>query len=145
MNLVKKYILDWIQSCKSIILQLQILIASTNIKLELRHKWRPSYYYLHENPFSFLNVTKGYADIGIRVGAHLNHIVSENWNVMKSFRYPSIKEIDAKIKVLLEILINKSALPFNTPSSNYKFESNGDVPGWSIPSKLSSEFRYKFK
>ena len=107
MNPAEKYILDQVEPFKSILLQLQILIEATVPELELKYKWRIPYYYLEGNPFCFLNVSKGYVDIGMRVGAHLEDyfpfMVSENRKVMKSLRYHSLEDIDHKI--LTEVLL----------------------------------------
>jgi len=108
LNPAEKYILDQREPFKSILLQLQILIEATIPELELKYKWRIPYYYLDGNPFCFLNVSKGYVDIGMRVGPHLEEydsfMVSEKRKVMKSLRYYSIEDIDQKI--LTEVLLS---------------------------------------
>ncbi len=116
MNPAEKYILDQVEPFKSILLQIQILIEGTIPELELKYKWRLPYYYLNGHPFCFLNVTKGYVDIGIRVGTHLKehypYMVSENRKVMKSLRYHSIEEIDSKILVEILLLLKEDLKEF---------------------------------
>lgn len=107
MNPAEKYILDQVEPFKSILLQLQILIEATVPELELKYKWKVPYYYLDGNPFCFLNVSKGYVDVGMRVGSNLKdyypYMVSENRKVMKSLRYRNLEDINQN--VLIEILL----------------------------------------
>ena len=112
MNPAENYILNQPEPFKSILLQLQIIFESTIQNLDLKYKWKIPYYYLQEKPFCYLNVSKGYVDIGFRYGEYLseydNHFISEKRTSFKSLRYFSIDEIDAKIltKVLLAIKEN---------------------------------------
>ena len=103
MNPAEKYILEQHQPFKSILLQLQILIESQVPNLELKYKWRIPYYYLEGNPFCFLNVSKGYVDIGIRAESYFDdlneYLVSENRKLFKSLRYRKVEEIDPEILV----------------------------------------------
>lgn len=116
MNPAEKYILDQVEPFKSILLQLQILVESTIPELELKYKWRIPYYYLDGNPFCFFNVSKGYVDIGMRVGTHLeeyfSYMVSENRKVMKSMRYYSVEDIDPKILVEVLLLLKEDLAEF---------------------------------
>jgi hypothetical protein len=116
MNPAEKYILNQVEPFKSILLQLQILIEATIPKLELKYKWRIPYYYLNGNPFCFLNVSKDYVDIGMRVGSHLEdfypYMISENRKVMKSLRYYSIEDIDPKILAEILLLLKKDLQEF---------------------------------
>ena len=114
MNPAEKYILDQKEPFRSILLQLQILIESEVPGLELKYKWRIPYYYLDGNPFCFLNVSKGYVDIGFRTEDQFQdldmYLVTEKRKVMKSLRYRSIEEIDMEV---LKIVLNR-ILEFNT-------------------------------
>ena len=109
MNPAETYILNQKEPFKSIALQLQIMIESTIPQLELKYKWRIPYYYLEGNPFCFLNVSKGYVDVGFRAEDYFkeldSYLVSEKRKVMKSLRYVSVEEIDPEIlaKVLFKI------------------------------------------
>lgn len=107
MNPAEKYILDQREPFKSILLQLQILIESAVPELELKYKWRIPYYYLNGNPFCFLNVSKGYVDIGFRALDYFDdlnaHLVTENRKVMKSLRYYLMEDIQPEI--LNEVLL----------------------------------------
>ena len=101
MNPAEKYILEREELFKSILFQLQILIESRVPELELRFKWSIPYYYLRGNPFCFLNVTKGYVDVGFRAESDFEDLkpflVSEKRKIFKSLRYRSVQEIDQDI------------------------------------------------
>jgi hypothetical protein len=101
MNPAEKYILDQKEPFKSILLQLQIVIESEVAELELKYKWRIPYYYLHGSPFCFLNVSKGYVDVGFRALDYFSDLdgflISEKRKVMKSLRYTSVEEIQPEI------------------------------------------------
>lgn len=106
MNPAEAYILAQKEPFKSILLQLQILIESEVVGLELKYKWRIPYYYLEGNPFCFLNVSKGYVDVGFRALNYFDDLdaflISEKRKVMKSLRYYSIDDINHEI--LIKIL-----------------------------------------
>ena len=116
MNPAEKYILDQVEPFKSILLQLQILIESTVPELELKYKWEVPYYYLDGSPFCFLNVSKGYVDVGMRVGSHLKDyypfMVSENRKVMKSLRYYTLEDIDQNVLIEILLLLKKDLREF---------------------------------
>lgn len=116
MNPAEKYILDQVEPFKSILLQLQLLIEATIPGLELKYKWRIPYYYLNGNPFCYLNVSKGYVDVGMRVGSHLTtyypFMISEKRKIMKSLRYHSIEDIDADILAEILLLLKKDLEEF---------------------------------
>jgi hypothetical protein len=101
MNPAEKYILDQKEPFKSMLLQLQILIESRIPELDLKYKWSIPYYYLKGNPFCFLNVSKGYLDIGFRALHYFDdlepYLVSEKRKVMKSLRYYSLDDIQEEI------------------------------------------------
>ena len=106
MNPAEHYILNQPEPFKSILLQLQVLIESEIPELELKYKWKIPFYYIENKPFCFLNVTKGYVDVGFWAGAYLdaysNYLVSGNRKVIKSLRYFSVEEID--VEILMKIL-----------------------------------------
>jgi len=101
MNPAENYILKQPEPFRSILLQLQIIIESTVPDIEMMYKWKIPYYYLSGKPFCYLNVTKGYVDIGIRYGDYLNgfneYLVAENRKSFKSLRYHSVDEINHEI------------------------------------------------
>lgn len=103
MNPAENYILNQQEPFRSILLQIQVIIETTVPDLDLKYKWRLPYYYYKQKPFCFLNVTKGYVDIGFRDNEHLKifdqYLVKENRKVMKSLRYYSLKDIDQKILI----------------------------------------------
>lgn len=109
MNPAEHYILKQPEPFKSILFQLQILIESEYPEVDLKYKWKIPYYYLHEKPFCFLNVTKGYVDVGFwmpySVPSLEEYLISEKRKIMKSLRYFSVDEIDQIIlvKVLKEV------------------------------------------
>jgi len=101
MNPAEQYILKQPEPFKSILLQLQILIVSEYPEVDLKYKWKIPYYYLNEKPFCFLNVTKGYVDVGFWMPYSIpdleDHLISENRKIMKSLRYFKVDEIDQMI------------------------------------------------
>lgn len=103
MNPAENYILSQPEPYKSILLQLQIIIEATKPELELKCKWSLPYYYIKKKPFCFLNVTKGYVDIGFRMNDDLKQfdsfLVGENRKVMKSLRYYSLEDINQEILI----------------------------------------------
>nr|WP_299384744.1 DUF1801 domain-containing protein [Allomuricauda sp.] len=110
MNPAEAYILNQEEPCKSILLQLQVLIESTIPQLELKYKYRIPFYYLDGKPFCYLNVPKkkAYVDVGFWSSAHLkvhlDKMVTEGRKVMRSLRYSTLEEIDPQI--LIEVLQN---------------------------------------
>lgn len=109
MNPAENYIIKQPEPFRSILLQLQILIESAYPEVTLKYKWKIPYYYLHEKPFCFLNVTKGYVDVGFWAPEIaddlLPYLESKGRKKMKSLRYFSIEEIqqDVVLRVLKEI------------------------------------------
>ncbi len=106
MNPAEKYILDRQEPYRSILLQLQILIESVIPELELKYSYKIPYYYYKGKPFCFLNVTKGYVDIGFRAGSEFDDLssflVSEKRKIFKSLRYRNVDEINTEI--LIEVM-----------------------------------------
>ncbi|QMU66131.1 MAG: DUF1801 domain-containing protein [Flavobacteriaceae bacterium] len=109
MNPAEHYILNQPEPFKSILLQLQILIEAAYPEVDLKYKWKIPYYYLHNKPFCFLNVSKGYVDVGLWLPYLIEglspYLISEGRKKMKSLRYYTIEEIDPKIlfKALEEV------------------------------------------
>tara|TARA_R110002073_G_scaffold293194_2_gene458773 strand:+ start:52582 stop:52917 length:336 start_codon:yes stop_codon:yes gene_type:complete len=103
MNPAENYILKQQEPFRSILIQIQVIIEATVPDLDLKYKWRLPYYYYKQKPFCFLNVTKGYVDIGFRDNEHLKffdqYLVKENRKVMKSLRYFSLKDIDQEVLI----------------------------------------------
>lgn len=70
---------------------------------ELLFKWGVPYIYLKKKPFLYLapNHKKGFVDVGFAKGfqlkGHLDVLVDENRNTVKSLRFFSLLEIDNKI------------------------------------------------
>lgn len=111
MNPAENYILSQKEPFRSIMLQIQVIIEATIPDLDLKYKWKLPYYYLMEKPFCYLNVTKGYVDIGIRYGDYLSEfnycLISENRKSFKSLRYYSLNEINHEVLVgVLESIKN---------------------------------------
>ncbi|MFD2566346.1 DUF1801 domain-containing protein [Pseudotenacibaculum haliotis] len=106
MNPAEEYILGKPEPFKSILLHLQVIIEATIPELELKYKWKVPYYYLDGNPFCYLNVSKGYVDLGFWASAHLKgydkFLVTEKRKVVKSLRYYFPNEINQEI--LIDIL-----------------------------------------
>jgi hypothetical protein len=105
MNPAENYILNQPKPFRSILLQLQVVIEFVVPSLELMYKWKLPFYYYKGKPFCYLNVTKGYVDVGFWGGAHLDkykeYLVSDNRKVMKSLRYFSMDDIDQDILILI--------------------------------------------
>ena len=103
MNPAEQYILKQQEPFKSILFQLQIVIESEYPEVDLKYKWKIPYYYLHEKPFCFLNVTKGYVDVGFwmpySIPAFEDYLISDNRKVMKSLRYFTMEDIDQMVLV----------------------------------------------
>lgn len=101
MNPAEQYILNQPEPFRSILFQLQVLIESEYPKVELKYKWKIPYYYLDNKPFCFLNVTKGYVDVGFWMPNDVpylkEYLVCEKRKVMRSLRYYNVSEIDPLI------------------------------------------------
>lgn len=81
---------------------------------ELLFKWGIPYFYLKKKPFIYLapNHKKSFVDIGFAKGfqltGHLDVLVDEKRNTVKSLRYFSLSEIDSAI--LEEVVKEASVL-----------------------------------
>ena len=113
MKPAEHYILNQHEPFRAMLLHLQILIETTIPEIELKYKWKVPYYYYKGKPFCYLNVTKGYVDIGFWASAHLTkHIelmISKDRKIVKSLRYFFLEEINEE--VLIAVL--KEARKFN--------------------------------
>ena len=101
MKPAESYILNQPEPFRSMLLHLQILIEAAVPDIELKLKWKVPYYYYKNNPFCYLNVTKGYVDVGFWASAHLTKyielMVSKDRKIVKSMSYFSLDEINEEI------------------------------------------------
>ena len=106
MNPAEEYILQQPEPFKSMLLQLQVVIETTIPEVELLYKYKIPFYYIAGKPFCYLNVTKGYVDIGFWSSAHFTlhqeHMNTKGRKVMKSLRYYSPQDIQEEF--LIEVL-----------------------------------------
>jgi len=93
------------------LMQIQVIIEATVADLDLKYKWRLPYYYYKQKPFCFLNVTKGYVDIGFRDNDALKefdqYLIKENRKVMKSLRYYSLNDINQEVLIGVILALKK--------------------------------------
>lgn len=114
MKPAESYILHQEEPFRSILLHLQMIIENAFPETELVLKWKIPFYQVQKQPLCYLNYSKknGYVDVGFWLSDHLetyHHLlVSENRKVVKSLRYRTLDQIDAK--VLVEILRESMAL-----------------------------------
>ena len=106
MNPVEEYILQQPEPFKSMLLQLQVVIENTIPEVELLYKYRIPFYYIAGKPFCYLNVTKGYVDVGFWSSVHLTRhqesMITAGRKVMKSLRYYTPQDIQEEI--LIDVL-----------------------------------------
>jgi len=106
MNPAEEYIINQSEPFKSMLLQLQVLVETTIPEAELKYKYKIPFYYINGKPFCYLNVTKGYLDVGFwnakHLSKHLEHMTTAGRKIMKSLRYKGIDDINEQ--VLIEIL-----------------------------------------
>ena len=112
MNPSEEYILRQNEPFRSMLLHVQVIVEATLAEAVLLYKYRIPFYYIEKKPFLYLNVTKGYLDLGFWHGAHLTQhtdlLISEGRKHMKSLRYYSLEEIDQD--VLIEVLTEAYSL-----------------------------------
>ncbi len=106
MNPAEEYILKQPEPFKSMLLHIQVIVQTTLPDIELLYKWRVPFYYLGKSPICYLNVTKGYVDVGFW-GAqyftkHSEKLKSDKRKYVKSLRYQNLEDIEDQ--VLIEIL-----------------------------------------
>ncbi len=106
MNPAENYILNQQEPYRSILLHIQVIIEHTIPELDLKYKYKIPFYYIHKKPFCYLNVTKGYVDIGFWKGnqlqIHRDQFVTENRKMMVSLRY--WKQEDVESDILIDVL-----------------------------------------
>ncbi len=106
MNPAEEYILKQPEPFKTILLHLQVIIETTVPETELLFKWKVPFYYVGKSPICYLNVTKGYVDVGFwgaqYFSKHVEKLESDTRKYVKSLRYRVQEDIDDQ--VLIEIL-----------------------------------------
>lgn len=99
------YILNQPEPFRSILMHLQLMIENAVPETVLQFKWKVPFYYLNNKPFCYLNVTKGYVDVGFWDSSCLakydEFLVSKGRKFVKSLRYFSLDEIDQEILFLI--------------------------------------------
>jgi len=105
MKPAEEYILKQQEPFKSMLLHLQVIIESTLPDVELLFKWKVPFYYIGKSPICYLNVTKGYVDVGFW-GAqyftdHVDKLETDKRKYVKSLRYRSPEEIEEQVLVEL--------------------------------------------
>ncbi len=103
MKPAEEYILNQPEPFKSILLHLQVIIETTLPEAELLFKWKVPFYYVGKSPICYLNVTKGYVDVGFW-GAqyftdHVDKLEADKRKYVKSLRYRASEEIKENIVV----------------------------------------------
>ncbi len=95
---------------RSMLLHLQLVIEQTIPDLELKFKYKIPFYYSNGKPFCYLNVTKGYVDVGFWKGSELkknkHFLTVDSRKMIKSLRYKTLEEINNEVlkSVLKEVL-----------------------------------------
>ena len=101
MNPAENYILEAREPYRSILVQLQMLILAEVPTAELRFKYRLPFFYVDNRPFCYMNQSRDYVDLGFARAAHLTRhlekMESKGRKHMRSLRYRSEDEIDAKV------------------------------------------------
>jgi hypothetical protein len=112
MSPAEEYILDQLEPFKTILLHLQVCIETTVPEVMLIYKYKVPYYYIKEKPFCYLNVTRGYVDIGFskanQINTHLDYLIADGRKVIKSLRYRKLEDINDQ--VLIDVLKNAKRL-----------------------------------
>ena len=106
MNPAENYILNQPEPYRSILLHLKVIIENTTSALDLKYKYKIPFYYINNKPFCYLNVTKGYVDLGFwkgnQIQIHQNYFVTANRKMMVSLRYWKLE--DVKNSVLIDVI-----------------------------------------
>ena len=101
MKPAEQYILNQEEPYRTILLQIQLIIEQSLPEAELKYKWKVPFYYAEDKPICYLNVSKGYVDVGFWAGGHfhrhLEHLNSENRKFVKSLRYFQVEDIQPNI------------------------------------------------
>jgi len=110
MNPAEDYILNKPEPYRLILLHLQVVIEKIIPEAALKYKYKIPFYYINNKPFCYLNVTKGYVDLGFwkgnQIQIHHDYLVTENRKMMVSLRYWKLEDVekDILIDVLRETL-----------------------------------------
>lgn len=110
LNPAEAYILDQPEPFKSILLHLEGTIRRVAPEVDLLYKYKIPFFYIEGKPYCYLNVSKGYVDLGFwhaaHLTAHLDKLETKGRKMMKSLRYRSLEEIDQQVleEVLLDAL-----------------------------------------
>lgn len=103
MNPAEAYILEKPEPFKTMLLQVQVIIENTLPEYDLKFKWKLPFYFSKDCPICYLNVTKGYVDVCFWLSDEflIKHqdLISEKRKRVKSLRYRSPEEIDAKLLI----------------------------------------------
>ncbi|MBP2832195.1 DUF1801 domain-containing protein [Aquimarina sp. U1-2] len=106
MNPAEAYIVKQQEPFQSILLHLQVIIETSLPEVTLLYKWKLPFYYEGKYPICYLNVTKGYVDVGFWAAQHftkhLEYLQSDNRKFVRSLRYRTLEEINDQI--LSEVL-----------------------------------------
>jgi len=112
LNPALEYIQNQPEPFKTIVFHLQVIIENTIPSVSLKYKYRIPFYYIYDKPFCYLNVTKGYVDIGFwkanQIQIHPEYLVTDGRKMMKSLRYWKLEDISDQI--LIDILIETKGL-----------------------------------
>ena len=108
MNPAEAYILEQEEPFKSILLHLEVTIRRVAPNVDLLFKYKIPFFYINGKPYCYLNVSKGYVDLGFwhaaHLSLHLDKLETKGRKMMKSLRYRSLEEIDQQ--VLEEVLMD---------------------------------------
>ena len=106
MKPAEEYILNQQEPFRSMLLHIQVIIETTLPEVELLFKWKVPFYYIKKTPICYLNVTKGYVDVGFWGAQYFTKFVEklepDKRKYVKSFRYRRPEEIEET--VFIEIL-----------------------------------------
>ena len=107
MNPAEEYILRQAEPFKSMLLHLQVIIETTVPDVQLMYKWRVPFYYVAKSPICYLNVTKGYVDVGFWSAQYFTNYVelltADKRKYVKSMRYRNLDDINEEVLIgLLE-------------------------------------------
>ena len=102
MKPAEAYILSKPEPFKSVLLELQVLIAHTAPEAELLHKWNLPFYYLNGKMFCFLNFRKRFVDLSFVYGTDLKdpngHLIAGDGSKrLRSLRSNRVEDIDAEV------------------------------------------------
>lgn len=104
MKPAEAYILSKPEPFKSVLLELQVLIAHTAPEAELLYKWNLPFYYLNGKMFCFLNFRKRFVDLSFIYGNELidqdKHLIAgEGRKRLRSLRFDTTEAIDAEVVI----------------------------------------------